>query len=130
AWTVVASVLRTARQQGRDVLGTLKQLLMDCWAGKSHACLPHPDRSAVNSYRERGDGKGVGSLFYGKRRRINISSATRGSDERHRRRGSIGWVFQDSTVERTRRRCRMPILASANAFASSTSVMPTSRSPS
>ena len=34
AWAVVASVLRTARQQGRDVLGTLKQLLMDCWAGK------------------------------------------------------------------------------------------------
>jgi hypothetical protein len=34
-WAVVASVLHTARQQGRDVLGTLKQLLMDCWAGKT-----------------------------------------------------------------------------------------------
>ena len=34
AWATVASVLRTARQQQRDVLQTLKQLLMDCWAGK------------------------------------------------------------------------------------------------
>ena len=30
----VASVLRSARQQGRDVLETLRQLLINCWADK------------------------------------------------------------------------------------------------
>ena len=39
AWAVMASVLRTARQQGRDVLETLKQLLMDCWADKAPCLL-------------------------------------------------------------------------------------------
>ena len=34
ATAIVASVLYTARQQGRDVLATLKQLMMDCWADK------------------------------------------------------------------------------------------------
>jgi transposase len=34
ATAVLASLLRTARQQGRDVLATLKQLLIDHWAGK------------------------------------------------------------------------------------------------
>jgi hypothetical protein len=34
AWAVLASVLRTARQQGRDLPGTLKMLLMNCWAGE------------------------------------------------------------------------------------------------
>ena len=34
ATAVLASVIRTARQQGRDVLATLKRLLMDHWAGK------------------------------------------------------------------------------------------------
>jgi transposase len=33
ATAVVASVLRTARQQGRNVLATLKQLLVNSWAG-------------------------------------------------------------------------------------------------
>jgi hypothetical protein len=37
ATAVLASVLQTARQQGRDVLATLKQMLMDCWAGKEPA---------------------------------------------------------------------------------------------
>jgi transposase len=34
AWAVLASVCRTARKQGRDVLETMKQLLIDAWAGK------------------------------------------------------------------------------------------------
>ena len=33
AWAVLASVLRTARQQGRDVVETLKQLMTRHWAG-------------------------------------------------------------------------------------------------
>jgi hypothetical protein len=36
---IVASVLHTARRQGRDVLETLKQLLMNCWAGKEPGLL-------------------------------------------------------------------------------------------
>jgi hypothetical protein len=34
AWAVLASLLRTARQQGRDAVGTLKQLMMRHWAGQ------------------------------------------------------------------------------------------------
>ncbi len=34
AWAVLASLLRTARQHGRDVLATLKTLLMQAWAGE------------------------------------------------------------------------------------------------
>ena len=34
AWSILASVMRTAEQQGRDVLQTLKTLLMAEWAGK------------------------------------------------------------------------------------------------
>jgi hypothetical protein len=34
ATAVLASVLRTARQQGLDLMETLKRLLMNCWAGK------------------------------------------------------------------------------------------------
>jgi hypothetical protein len=33
AWAVVASLLRTARQQGRDTVATLKELMMRHWAG-------------------------------------------------------------------------------------------------
>jgi hypothetical protein len=33
AWAVLASVLRTAKQQGRDPVRTLKQLMMRHWAG-------------------------------------------------------------------------------------------------
>ena len=33
AWAVLASVLRTARQQGRDAAGTLRELMMRHWAG-------------------------------------------------------------------------------------------------
>jgi hypothetical protein len=36
---IVTSVLHTARKQGRDVLETLKQLLMNCWAGKEPGLL-------------------------------------------------------------------------------------------
>jgi transposase len=35
AWSVLASVMRTAEQQGRDVLDTLKTLLKAEWAGKN-----------------------------------------------------------------------------------------------
>jgi transposase len=34
AWSIVASVMRTAEQQGRDVLETIKALLRAEWAGK------------------------------------------------------------------------------------------------
>lgn len=34
AWAIVASVMRTAEQQGRDVLETLKTLLRAAWSGK------------------------------------------------------------------------------------------------
>jgi hypothetical protein len=34
AWSILASVMRTAEQQGRDVLETLKTLLRAEWAGK------------------------------------------------------------------------------------------------
>ena len=34
AWAVLASVLRTARQQGRDALGTLKTLIEQHWSGQ------------------------------------------------------------------------------------------------
>jgi len=39
AWAVLASILRTARQQGRDVLATLKTLLIKSWAGKEPGLL-------------------------------------------------------------------------------------------
>lgn len=39
AWAVLASVMRTAQQQGRDVLDTLKALLRGAWAGKTVAFL-------------------------------------------------------------------------------------------
>lgn len=39
AWAILASVMRTARQQGRDVLETLKTLLKAEWAGKNIALL-------------------------------------------------------------------------------------------
>ena len=35
AWSILASVMRTAEQQGRDVLDTLKTLLKAEWAGKN-----------------------------------------------------------------------------------------------
>ena len=34
AWAKLASLMRTARQQGRNVLETIKQLLVEHWAGK------------------------------------------------------------------------------------------------
>lgn len=39
AWAILASVMRTAQQQGRDVLDTLKALLRSAWAGKTIALL-------------------------------------------------------------------------------------------
>jgi transposase len=39
AWVILASVMRTAAQQGRDVLDTLKTLLKAEWAGKNIALL-------------------------------------------------------------------------------------------
>jgi hypothetical protein len=33
AWAVLASVLRTARQQGREAVAALKELMMRYWAG-------------------------------------------------------------------------------------------------
>lgn len=34
AWAILASVMRTAQQQGRDVLNTIKELLRGTWSGK------------------------------------------------------------------------------------------------
>jgi hypothetical protein len=34
AWARLASLMRTASQQGRNVLETVKQLLIEHWAGK------------------------------------------------------------------------------------------------
>jgi transposase len=39
AWATLASVMRTAEQQGRDVLATIKTLLKAAWAGKDVALL-------------------------------------------------------------------------------------------
>ena len=39
AWSILASVMRTAEQQGRDVLDTIKTLLQAEWAGKDIALL-------------------------------------------------------------------------------------------
>jgi hypothetical protein len=39
AWAVLASVLRTARQQGRDAAATLKELIMRHWAGEEPGLL-------------------------------------------------------------------------------------------
>ena len=39
AWAILASVMRTAEQQGRDVLETIKTLLRAEWAGKNIALL-------------------------------------------------------------------------------------------
>lgn len=39
AWAILASVMRTAEQQGRDVLETIKTLLQAEWAGKDIALL-------------------------------------------------------------------------------------------
>lgn len=39
AWATLASVMRTAEQQGRDVLETIKTLLKAAWAGKDIALL-------------------------------------------------------------------------------------------
>ena len=39
AWAVLATVLRTARQQGRDAAGTLKELMMRHWAGQAPGLL-------------------------------------------------------------------------------------------
>jgi len=39
AWAVLASVMRTARQQGRDVVGTIKELLRAAWAEREAAML-------------------------------------------------------------------------------------------
>ena len=34
AWAVLASIMRTAQQQGRDVVATIKELLRAAWAGR------------------------------------------------------------------------------------------------
>jgi transposase len=39
AWAVLASVLRTARQQGRDAVGTLRELMTRHWAGQEPGLL-------------------------------------------------------------------------------------------
>jgi hypothetical protein len=39
AWAILASVMRTAEQQGRDVVETVKTLLRAEWAGKDIALL-------------------------------------------------------------------------------------------
>lgn len=39
AWAVLASVMRTAQQQGRDVVATIKELLRAAWAGREPAAL-------------------------------------------------------------------------------------------
>lgn len=39
AWAVLASVLRTAQQQGRDAVATLKELMMRHWAGEEPGLL-------------------------------------------------------------------------------------------
>jgi transposase len=39
AWAVLASVLRTARQQGRDAVGTLKELMTRHWSGEQPGLL-------------------------------------------------------------------------------------------
>jgi len=39
AWATLASIMRTAEQQGRDVLETIKALLKAAWAGKDIALL-------------------------------------------------------------------------------------------
>lgn len=42
AWAKLASLMRTASQQGRNVLETVKQLLMEHWAGKPAMALTSP----------------------------------------------------------------------------------------
>ena len=39
AWAIVASVMRTAEQQGKDVLESIKTLLKAEWSGKETALL-------------------------------------------------------------------------------------------
>ena len=39
AWAILASVMRTAEQQGRDVVDTIKTLLRASWAGENIALL-------------------------------------------------------------------------------------------
>jgi transposase len=39
SWAVLASVMRTAQQQGRDVVVTIKELLRAAWAGRDAAML-------------------------------------------------------------------------------------------
>jgi transposase len=39
AWAILASVMRTAQQQGRDVVATIKELLLATWAGRQPAAL-------------------------------------------------------------------------------------------
>jgi len=39
AWAILASVMRTAEQQGHDVVETIKTLLRASWAGKNIAVL-------------------------------------------------------------------------------------------
>lgn len=39
AWAILASVMRTAQQQGRDVVATIKDLLRASWAGNKSTLL-------------------------------------------------------------------------------------------
>jgi hypothetical protein len=39
SWAIVSSVMRTAQQQGRDVLETIKTLLRAQWSGKETTLL-------------------------------------------------------------------------------------------
>lgn len=47
AWSILASVMRTAQQQGRDVLATIKTLLRGNWSGKMPFFLKPSDFNAA-----------------------------------------------------------------------------------
>jgi hypothetical protein len=46
AWAVLASIARTARKQGRDVLDTFKRVLTAAWAGREPGLLAAPPAAA------------------------------------------------------------------------------------
>jgi hypothetical protein len=64
AWAKLASLMRMASQQGRNVLETVKQLLLEHWAGKRRwRSLQGLKRApTVNSYKSIVDGRTL-SLF-------------------------------------------------------------------
>ena len=46
AFAVLSSIVRTATQQGRDVLETIKSLLKSAWAGEELTLLTHPTNTS------------------------------------------------------------------------------------